>query len=266
MKSICYFFILVLVLSIGCDHKMGDSAATLSLSDSVRYDLIVFGDKFPKESAENFAEINIEYCLPDSVQNPLLYKSFVENILIGMIFDNEDSNAKDATDFIKLFLNSYKEEIKVSGRDMSWDYNTYSNFVYNKNGLLCVQIGNYAYQGGAHPSKYNTYKVMDVKTGNLLTLGDFFEGDYKTEIEKTGEKYFRKEMKIPDSLSLVDAGYFEETFAEKSNNHFIINDNFFIDDSSIHFYYNDYEIACYAQGPSSVTIPFEALKGLKRKR
>ncbi len=50
------------------------------------------------------------------------------------------------------------------------------------------------------------------------------------------------------------------------NNEFFLNDNFLITDSSLVFYYNNYEITAYAFGPTELIIPFSKIKSLVEEK
>jgi hypothetical protein len=39
-----------------------------------------------------------------------------------------------------------------------------------------------------------------------------------------------------------------------------INDNFYISEKGIGFFYNEYDIAPYVMGPTEVLVPYEAIK------
>ena len=69
-----------------------------------------------------------------------------------------------------------------------------------------------------------------------------------------GEQIFRQVKEIPDTASLNE-NYFE--FADDT---FQLNKNYGFRKEGIVFYYNNYEIAPYAAGPSEVLIPYERIR------
>jgi hypothetical protein len=73
---------------------------------------------------------------------------------------------------------------------------------------------------------------------------------------KIGEAEFRKLKELTKEADLGQAGFWFE------NNKFYLNDNFLITDSSLVFYYNNYEITAYAFGPTEIILPYSKIKSL----
>ena len=67
---------------------------------------------------------------------------------------------------------------------------------------------------------------------------------------------FRRLKELTSEADLGQAGFWFE------NNKFYLNDNFLITDSSLVFYYNDYEITAYAFGPTELIIPYSKIATL----
>jgi len=78
----------------------------------------------------------------------------------------------------------------------------------------------------------------------------------KKKLTKIGEAEFRKLKELTTEADLGQAGFWFE------NNKFFLNDNFLITDSSLVFYYNNYEITAYAFGPTEIILPYLKIKSL----
>jgi hypothetical protein len=261
MKVVKFLIIIGFVqFFTSCDISMFEDTATVPKVDTVTYTNMFFWDKYPQESMKNYAEINTQYTLPDSVLHPELCKAFKRVILDSIVLKDGQKQYTSAVDFAYHFLKGYKDDSIKGEKSLSRELFQVSNVWYNKNGIFSVRVGRGGFSKGSKGFNHAEYRVFDVKTGAVLSLSDIFEGDYKTEIEKIGEKYFKTEMGIAENVALKKAGYFVK------DNKFHINNNFYIDENSVHFFYNPSEISAGTQGPSSVTIPNDALKGLKRKR
>jgi len=76
------------------------------------------------------------------------------------------------------------------------------------------------------------------------------------ELTKIGEVEFRKVKELAAEADLGESGFWFE------NNEFYLNDNFLITDSSLVFYYNNYEITAYAFGPTELIIPMSKIASL----
>jgi hypothetical protein len=70
---------------------------------------------------------------------------------------------------------------------------------------------------------------------------------------------FRKTENLADTTNLEKAGYF------LSNHKFFIPANYAFTREGVFFYYNPYEIAAYARGAITFTIPYSELEGIVKK-
>ena len=89
-----------------------------------------------------------------------------------------------------------------------------------------------------------------------IKLDEIIPSDNQQELKIIGEAEFRKLKELTSEADLGQAGFWFE------NNEFYLNDNFLITDSSLVFYYNDYEITAYAFGPTELIIPYSKISAL----
>jgi hypothetical protein len=87
----------------------------------------------------------------------------------------------------------------------------------------------------------------------------FLKEGYEEKLTQLGEKAFRKERALTDTASL------QKNYFEFPANKFTLNQNYGFTKEGIVFYYNSYEIAAYAAGPTEVIIPYEEIKGWLRE-
>jgi len=114
----------------------------------------------------------------------------------------------------------------------------------------------YSYTGGAHANSMVEFKNYNLSNGDEITLDEIIRPDKQTDLKKIGEAEFRKVRELSAEADLGQAGFWFE------DNEFYLNDNFLITDSSLVFYYNDYEITAYAYGPTELIIPLFKIKSL----
>ena len=108
----------------------------------------------------------------------------------------------------------------------------------------------YTYFGGAHPVTYTGYYGYDLSAKREVTLSDIITD--KEKLNEIGEKYFKKSFELTDE-PYKDQGYFFEKFE--------FNDNFYLTDEGIFFFFNPYEISCYAcHIDIDVFIPYSAIE------
>jgi hypothetical protein len=126
-------------------------------------------------------------------------------------------------------------------------------------GVVSIRFEEASYLGGAHGMEIVRLASFDASSGRRIMLGDMFRPGVEGEFARIAEREFRAARHIPDSSSLGDAGFWIE------EGEFSPPQNVAVGDSVLILYYNPYEVAPYAMGPTEVHIPFGALKDLLRR-
>ncbi len=149
----------------------------------------------------------------------------------------------------------------------TWKRDLQVNFCYNLENTeriellysdkkFCTLINDwYAYDGGAHGLSGEDYLVLDTKTGKRINSWKQLFADTNTaaQIIKT-EFYALKKREQCDSSDWFWGG------------DFYVTDNFGVVKDGLVFYYQTYEIAPYADGPTELFIPWTLLKKAKIKK
>lgn len=157
------------------------------------------------------------------------------------------------------FIASF-EQLQKDFPDFSvpWKATVEGNITHQSEEVLNVKIAHYAFTGGAHGFGGLRSVLIDPKTGRSLHNSDLFT-DVKA-FEKLAEQKFRAQFKISDKEPINSKGMMFE--GEK----FQLPANIFFTKKGLLLYYNQYEIASYAEGPIEIVIPYnEAEKLLKLK-
>lgn len=119
--------------------------------------------------------------------------------------------------------------------------------------VLSFSHSSYQYAFGAHGYGYTDGASFDVKTGNKLAIADL--GDVKEDMKT----YIVAELEKEDGSEYFWDGW-RDTIASDIDNETLA---WYLDGTGVVTMFNAYEIASYADGPKSVTIPYEALPGFK---
>jgi len=171
-----------------------------------------------------------------SMGNPEAEGKTMEQIGAGFIQDYEDFR---------------KEMPEVPG---GWNYKAEVTVETLVDSLLSLSVREEYYTGGAHGG-YGVYYInLNPRTGKEFTLDNLFKHGYEGALAKAGEKAFRQARHLADTASL-NGNYFE--FPDDK---FQLNRNYGFKKEGVVFYYNSYEIAAYAAGPTEVLIPYEEIK------
>jgi len=195
--------------------------------------------------------VNIKYpvfkeqqSLNDSIENQLL-----------TLFLQRDTANKSLQKLPVNFISSYENDKKQNTNIEKYTLNIYAAVIRQDSSLTTLEIGGYAYEGGAHGADLTYFINWNSKRGAKILLSDIFVYGYKEPLTKIAEKIFRKDEKLADTATLANDYFFEK-------NKFSLNDNFLITPLGLRFLYNEYEIKSYAAGTTALFIPYSQIKSL----
>jgi hypothetical protein len=158
----------------------------------------------------------------------------------------------------EVFSNNYRQFKKdFPEAPGCWEIEVTGDTVMTTPRLLFYQFDHYSFTGGAHPNSFRSFHVFDLTTGKETDVHTFVS-DSVTLLKKV-EQAFRREEKLEATTDLEEAGYF------LADHRFFIPANYIFTREGLLFYYNPYEIAAYARGPISFTIPYSELIGIIKK-
>ncbi len=143
---------------------------------------------------------------------------------------------------------SWAREMYEEGYGYSYEYSSESDiFVQRADETVVSLLQNYHdYMGGAHGMYGNGGVNFNTETGEELLLSDVC-----TDIAKLGEIVYNKlKEDYPDAYffdleSVIENSVIEESFAWTINN------------TGVNIYFQPYEIASFADGSFTVTLPFK---------
>ena len=136
---------------------------------------------------------------------------------------------------------------------MGWHYEADVNVEVLTDTLLSLSVEESYYTGGAHGGHGTYFINVQPRTGAAFTLDNFLKTGYEESLTRMGEKVFRQEREIPDSVALGDTEF------EFPDDKFKLNTNYGFKKTGIVFFFNSYEIASYAAGTTEILIPYDSL-------
>jgi hypothetical protein len=187
----------------------------------------------------------------DSAVSKKLQQRFDESVAMG----NPEASGRSMHEIGAGFVQDF-DDFKAEMPDLvsGWYYSAIVNVEVLTDSLISLSVDEEYYTGGAHGG-HGTYFINVVPgTGETFTLDAFLRDGFEEPLRALGEKAFRDVHSIPDTASLQD-NYFEFP-----DDRFQLNQNYGFRKEGIAFFYNNYEIAPYAAGPTEVLIPYEALE------
>ena len=130
---------------------------------------------------------------------------------------------------------------------------------HNAQSIVSFQSEFYHFTGVAHGMTGVYFANFNSQNGKRLMLSDLLIAGYEHELNKVAEKIFRKVRELKSEDNLEEAGFWFE------GNKFSLNDNFGIKTDGLVFFFNSYEIAPYAMGPTEILIPYKGIKNLVKQ-
>ena len=117
--------------------------------------------------------------------------------------------------------------------------------------LLTCMISHASYTGGAHGNYGTEYHTYSLTGGYEITTADLFTCRQMERIDELIVQKLCKKYNVADRGELGTRGFFPDVIGPT--------ENFFLTQDSITFYYNPYDIACYATGAIEISVGWDEL-------
>lgn len=221
----------------------------LAKRDSLHYQVKYFKDFSPyfSKTEEGIDSTYFEGTFP-------VFTDSINEMVKEAIFINGEKDIYEVSDnFISAF-NEFAEDVinNPTGYYGAWFLKQDCRIELN-NGYFLTLVNNISeYTGGAHGMEVELWYNYDLEQSKKLKLEDIIQDS--VEFRKLVERHFRKHENLTDT-STYGGNYFF------SKGEFILADNFGFNKEGLIFHYNVYEIKAYADGPTTLLIPYEDLDG-----
>lgn len=183
----------------------------------------------------------------------------IERSNIGYFFELEEFTGT-LSEAIETSLHELSAEIRTPATaPRDWAPQTYEISAESEakvvDTLLVYAITRYNFTGGAHGIYGTDFHLYSLATGMELRLADLLSDRQIEGLNGLIREKLYKQYEVKDDKGLEAAGFFPDDIAASEN--FDI-----AEDGTITFFYNPYEIGCYALGGVEVSISGEELKNL----
>lgn len=210
--------------------------------------------------SEKSPSCKINYCilLPGNTTNLLLADS-ISHSIYTVFFGYDFPGTPEQK--LKLFSDSVLLSYTTSNSDTSgmgnvpffldWEFSNKMKVRSNTNYILSLEFSTYFYTGGAHGGYGSLFRNYNMKTGNTITLNDIFKNGNEAKLKTILNEKVRNTYEAAPDVKLTDIGFFADSVD--------ITQNFYITNKGIGFFFNPYDVACYAMGTVDVFIPFNTV-------
>lgn len=202
------------------------------------------------DPAYNYKTVNFSY------QRPVFSDTTPALAAINATYDGLENEWKAKIPAFTVKALNYWNNDSATLKESHMKYNTRSQMevsckeVYNKNNLLSLQQDVYSnFVGSTHGYHELTAHTFNTQTGDELQLGDLLSIDQsqlKSKLTSEFSKLNRKDVDLNDVYEQLGPTA-----------------KYYLTDAGVCVYFNQYEVACYASGRPTITIPYSRTDLLK---
>ena len=193
----------------------------------------------------------------------------VNAAVVSQLFDMEGLTMQQAADsFAAAYTRNYQRDFAPLYREdrddaekrawYEYHYNMTSEAATGREGVIVYTTVLDYYEGGAHGINQRLIMNFDSKTGEQITLKDFFVPGFEQPLCDILLRALIAETGARDENDLRDKGYLYsmDMFAPV---------NFALGKNAVTFVYNPYEIAPYAMGMTELELTYDELEKIMKK-
>jgi len=171
--------------------------------------------------------------------------SFIDSVITVFKDDNKEQIA-------------YASEEGVEPRDIDYEYVLNTEVHYgNRKDIIGHFINFYQYTGGAHGGTFITCRNYRLEDGSVVTLDNYFKPGYESKLIPVLDQLLLEYAECSSRDELDEHGYF-------SNEPMFVPENFEIREDTIDFIFNQYDIAPYATGITTLSVPTDIIRDIIR--
>jgi hypothetical protein len=185
---------------------------------------------------------------------PEAQEKLEELINRAIAYDNPEADEFSIEEMGNQFVNDFDSfQSEFPENEFGWYFKTTFEVLSNSDTLISLGAASEFFTGGAHGGYTVYYVNMNPETGNTVALQNVLKPGFDAFINQVGEEAFRKSRELSPEDNLAEKGF------EFPDGKFALNENYGFKAEGIVFFFNSYEIAPYAMGPTEVLILWESL-------
>lgn len=241
----------VLTFTLSCANERNRSTQSVAFAESALQDTLGYTYHTKKEISS--------YFLSDSshtdtafyrITHPVFENAAMNDLIKTSIFVERENNAEEAAHSFLDAYNEFVEENSTTYVNAVWYKDSNSRIVMNTPLFLTLKTSTDQYTGGAHGNHLTLFAVFDLDLFKKMELTDLVVTGKLKDLTKLAEKHFRRQENLSDTSNLSKDFFFADGI-------FALNDNFGLTKDKLIIYYNEYEIRPYADGITTIEIPYE---------
>ena len=208
---------------------------------------LLFSDK-PRELD---VKVDMQFLKSNNEENAQVCQ-LINSQLIELLLKQSSEQGIDKA--IEQYIEEVKAEFRSDIAHAYYDYLT-GEAEYGIENVINYRLSESVYTGGAHPSNTTTILRFNAMTGEFIALDNVFPTANQNQLrERLLDKLMAKNG-VQTMEELHKIGYLEWM-------DMFVSTNFALRQDSIEFYYNEYDIAPYAYGASTICLSYQEVQDL----
>ena len=237
--------------------------------DKYAFQYVTFKESIPYKQGQEHPSCSFDLNVLKAHGTDTVFADAFNVDISYFLFDKRATDVRGAMiHFIDSVLNIFKEENReqiryaqeegFEPRDIDYEYviNTEVHYGNNRD-IIGHFINMYQYTGGAHGGTFITCRNIRLEDGSVVTLDDYFKTGYEKVLLPVLERKLLEYAGCSSREELDEHGYF-------SNDPLFVSDNFEIRQDTIDFIYNQYDIAPYSTGITTLSVPEDEIRSIIR--
>jgi hypothetical protein len=241
--------------------------ASCQSGEKYAFRYITFKHDLPYAQDKEHPSCNFDLKVLMAYGTDTMFANAFNNDISEFMFNKSTTDVQQAmTEFIDslilVFKQDNQEQIKYATdegfepRDIDYEFvlNTEVHYGNNKD-IIGHFINWYQYTGGAHGGTFITCRNYRLKDGSVVNLDNYFKPGYEKVLIPVLERKLLEYAECSSRDELDEHGYF-------SNEPMFVSENFEIRQDTIDFIYNQYDIAPYSTGITTLSVPTDEISSI----
>jgi hypothetical protein len=196
-------------------------------------------------------KITVPRALTNAKVDKVINNALTEELIYLLNF-NEENEATDIESAITSFTKGYTNlKNQFSEEATPWEATVSGAVTYEDTRIITLKLDSYLFTGGAHGYNTTHFLNFDKQKGIELDPEALFKNE--NEFKDYAESKFRTQEDIPSQNDINSTGFMFETGS------FYLPENIGYTKKGLQLFYEQYEIASYADGPIVFTFPYQEL-------
>lgn len=171
---------------------------------------------------------------------------------VNYILNGSEGDTRSLEQMGNDFVGDFEQFMKdMPDFGLGWYFNGYVEVMVASDTLISLRVDRESFTGGAHASYTTNFVNIDPKTGTAYLLDAMLRAGYEDELNRLAVEDLQEQLGLNQNDSIDGPGF---------DPNFKLNENYGFRKEGIVFYFNDYEVPSFAEGPTEVLIPYEKLQ------